>query len=126
MYRGKCLCGRIQFSLCGEPTDPHVCCCQMCQHWSGAPLVAWVNFPLASILHEGEQPTLYRSSHHTQRGFCSQCGSTLFALDDGSDTICMTMAVLDEKDNLFPEFESFSEHAPTWLSCSLKHKEYPE
>ncbi|MBS3169651.1 GFA family protein [Candidatus Woesearchaeota archaeon] len=114
-YPGSCLCGYVKFTLSGKPSDPHLCYCQICQKWSGAPVVAWVNFPLSSLKYACGEPTLYRSSPKTQRGFCPKCGSTLFALDDGSTKICMTTAVLDDKDKITPEFESFKESSPPWL-----------
>ena|SRR3990170_2276027 len=118
-YKGRCLCGNIQFSIIAEPKDPHLCYCHMCQYWSGAPVVAWASFPLSAINYEKGEPSLYRSSERTQRGFCNKCGSTLFALDDNSKDICMTISVLEDKDEIIPVFESFKESAPKWLSCSL-------
>lgn len=114
-YTGRCLCGYIKFTLSGKPSDPHLCYCHMCQSWSGAPVVAWVNFPLASLKYDSGEPTLYRSSKNTQRGFCPKCGSTLFALDEGSKEICMTITVLDDRDKIAPDFESFKECSPKWL-----------
>ena len=115
IYKGNCLCGYIKFTLSGKPSDPHLCYCLMCQSWAGAPVVAWVNFPISSLKYESDKPKLYRSSKGTQRGFCPNCGSTLFALNDGSKDICMTISVLADKEDIVPEFESFKESSPKWL-----------
>ncbi|MBI3335522.1 MAG: GFA family protein [Candidatus Portnoybacteria bacterium] len=114
-YTGRCQCGYIKFTLTGEPNDPHLCYCHMCQRLSGAPVVAWVNFPLSSLTYEGAKPALYRSSKKTQRGFCPKCGSSLFALDDGDKYICMTVTTLDDKNSIVPKFESFKESSPPWM-----------
>ena len=52
-YEGGCLCGRIRYRASGPPHRPHYCHCRMCQRGVGAPLTAWVNFPLeGSVLTE--------------------------------------------------------------------------
>jgi hypothetical protein len=116
-YKGGCLCGNIRYTLSGEPAFPHFCTCRMCQKWSGAPVVAWADFPLESIAWDGPggEPATYRSSPDVQRGFCSKCGGALFALDDGSKTICMTVATLDDPSTVVPSSHSFPESAPAWL-----------
>lgn len=80
-----------------------------------APVVAWVNFPLSSLKYDSGKPELYQSSKKTQRGFCPKCGSTLFALDEGSKDICMTTAVLDDRDKIVPKYESFKQSSSKWL-----------
>lgn len=114
-YTGQCLCGKIKFNLSGNPIDPHLCYCKMCQSWAGAPVVAWVSFSLSSLKYQSGKPTLYHSSKNTTRGFCSTCGSTLFALDDDSREICMTICNLKDKNLLIPKSESFKKTAPKWL-----------
>ena len=114
-YSGKCLCEHIKFTLTGKPSNPHFCHCHMCQRWSGAPVVAWVDFPLSSLKYEKGKPKLYRSSKKTQRGFCQKCGSSLFALDDGSNYICMAITMLDQKNEIIPEFESFKNSSSSWM-----------
>lgn len=120
-YTGGCLCGSIRYTTSGEPTFPHYCSCKMCQQWSGAPVVAWVDFPRDSLTWDGPggEPAVYQSSELTQRGFCPTCGGTLFARDDGADTICMTVATLDNPDSIVPESQSFPDAAPAWLNVEL-------
>ncbi len=120
-FTGGCLCGAVRYTIDGDPVDPHLCFCRMCQRASGAPVTAWVSFPRQSVAYMGEtRPTLYRSSQSAQRGFCPKCGSQLFALDDGGDSICMMIGSCDDPDAFAPEFASFSESAPSWLSQSMR------
>ncbi len=119
-YKGGCLCGHIRYTTTGKPSSPHLCHCRMCQRWSGAPVVAWVDFPLASLAYENAKPELFQSSKKTKRGFCPKCGSSLFALDDGSDTICMTIATLDHPELIEPKFESFKASSPPWMKKLIK------
>jgi len=48
-YTGGCACGRVSFSISGKASFPHFCSCNVCQRWSGAPVVAWVDFPLNAL-----------------------------------------------------------------------------
>lgn len=114
-YTGGCLCGNIRYRATGEPTFPHFCTCRMCQRWSGAPVVSWVDFPLASVVFDSGSPTLHRTCETTQRGFCPVCGGGVFALDDGSEWISIAMGTLDDPNALVPASQSFPESAPSWL-----------
>ena len=119
-FTGKCLCGYIKFTLTSKPENPHLCYCNMCQLWSGSPMVLWADFPLSSLKYKSGKPALYRSSKKTQRGFCPKCGSTLFALDDGSKYICMSVSTLYQKNKIVPEFESFKGNSPRWMQVKIK------
>lgn len=116
-YTGQCQCGYVKYSLTGKPEAPHLCHCHMCQHMAGAPVVAWVSFPLKSLKYESGKPKIWRSSEKTQKGFCPECGSYLFVMDDGDDSICMITNCLDQKNDIefSPEFESYKESSPQWM-----------
>ncbi len=87
-------------------------------------MVGWVDFPLSSVVFDESMQILsfYRSSAKTQRGFCGICGSTLFALDDGANTICMSMGSMDYCEDLCPESHSFEDSAPFWMPKLLQKK----
>jgi len=119
-YIGGCLCGAIRYRITGQPIRPHFCSCRMCQRWSGAPIVAWVDFPRDSVRFDGPggEPSFFRSSQGSQRGFCPRCGGTLCAADDGSDKLCMTIATLDDPHAIVPTSRSFPDFAPVWLQVA--------
>jgi hypothetical protein len=121
-FSGGCLCGRIRFTVRGMPEQPHLCSCRQCQRWSGAPLVAWVDFPIASLLWNGPEgePAYFQSSSATKRGFCPHCGGTLCALDQGAASICLTSTSFDDPSPFVPLFQSFPEQEPTWLATFLR------
>jgi hypothetical protein len=122
-YSGSCLCGYISLKIEGEPTFPHLCSCHMCQKWSGALTVSWVDFNLKALIWDGPggEPAFYRSSEKTQRGFCPQCGGSLCALDDDSDTISITIASLNDPSCVKPGAQhSYQEEAPTWWKVSIR------
>ncbi|CUU60920.1 Uncharacterized conserved protein [Parafrankia irregularis] len=115
---GGCLCGKIKFTVVGEPDYPHTCSCPHCQKLSGGPMMSWVSFPLVGLVWTGASGTpswYYTFEGETKRGFCPSCGSQLCALDDGGDTIAITLSALDEATDLIPVNQSFRGDAVTWL-----------
>ena len=115
-YDGGCLCGDTTYVATGEPSNPHLCSCTMCQKSSGAPTVAWVEFPLDTFQWNGlKQPGLYQSSANTKRCFCQKCGGLLGALNEGCANISITIASLNNANMVVPgEQHSYKESAPSW------------
>lgn len=124
---GKCLCGSIRFSFNAKPVWPHYCCCDDCQRWSGAPAVAWVDFPQSSFGIQDPNKLLkrYRSSPTSERAFCSKCGSSLFAIDDDGKNMSVTIVTLDRPNLHRPESVSYTTFAPRWLPLKALRKQEP-
>ncbi|MGY0234100.1 GFA family protein [Longispora urticae] len=117
---GGCLCGRIRFTVSGEPDYPHVCSCRHCQKRAGGPLQSWVSFPLDELRWTGEggAPTWYDTfPDTTTRGFCATCGSHLAAYDYGDTLIGINLTALDDQHDprLVPVNQSFRDDAVGWL-----------
>lgn len=115
-YNGGCLCRETTYTVSGEPSNPHLCSCTMCQKSSGAPTVAWVEFPLQTFQWTGTRhPGQYQSSAKTKRCFCQNCGGLLATLNEGYPNVCITIATLDNPSLIVPhETHSFKESAPSW------------
>lgn len=115
-YEGGCLCNDTTYIARGEPSNPHLCSCTMCQKSSGAPTVAWVEFPLETFQWTGiNKPSLYQSSEKTQRCFCQKCGGLLGTLNEGYSNVCITIASLKNPNLIVPGIQhSYKESAPSW------------
>lgn len=120
-YTGGCLCGETTYLACGEPINPHLCSCRMCQKSSGAPTVAWVEFPLKDFQWTNNKPNFYRSSPKTERLSCGKCGGLLGSINDGYPNIYITITTLDNPDLITPKegHHSYIESAPSWLKRVL-------
>ena len=73
---GKCLCGAVTFTA--EEIDPHVhaCHCSMCRGWTGGPMLG---ASVGAITFSGEEHVKrYASSAWADRGFCAECGTSIF------------------------------------------------
>ncbi len=114
---GGCLCGHIRFAAKGAPGKPHTCSCHMCQRHSGAPTLVWVSYDKADVRWTGPggMPKLWRSSDISSRAFCSVCGSTLGAVDDGP-TIGLLSGSFDRPNlaSLAPQRHSYAGSRPKW------------
>jgi len=122
-FEGGCLCGHIRYRVLAEAEFPHLCSCTMCRKWSGAPTLAWVEFPLAAFdwTGPGGEPNYHRSSDKTQRGNCPNCGSALCAVDDGYENISIVIGSLDDPDRIVPDAaHSFEDTRPKWWRPQIR------
>ena len=102
---GGCLCGAVRFEATGALRDVVVCHCAMCRKAHGH-IGAYTAASRDSLRFvESRGLKWYRSSAKAQRGFCSECGSTLFWDGTGRDVISIAAGTLD---------------APTGLSTTLQ------
>lgn len=78
-YNGACLCGEVTFDYQPPSLWCAHCHCSLCQRAHGAPVVTWVGVSQEGFtLTAGSSLRWYRSSADSERGFCADCGSTLF------------------------------------------------
>jgi hypothetical protein len=77
--QGSCLCGAVRIEVQGEfERLPEACHCTQCRKQTGHFLAAINVRREALFIHGAEHVKWYQSSEKVQRGFCSNCGSTLF------------------------------------------------
>lgn len=87
MHTGGCDCGAVRFHFDTPIQDFSACHCSQCRRLGG---VFWAGFhvPTSALVFDNQDGlTWYESSSWAKRGFCNQCGASLFyKLNDGSDT----------------------------------------
>jgi hypothetical protein len=103
VIRGSCLCGAVQLEI-EEPLEksPEACHCSQCRKQSGSFLIA-VNVRRAALRVLGSDSVAwYQSSEKVQRGFCRNCGSTLFwnPVIDGYEWTAVALGCIDTPLNL--------------------------
>ena len=95
----SCLCQAVTLTVRGElEHSPEACHCSQCRKQSGSFLTA-VNVRKTALTIDGEeQVRWYRSSENVERGFCGNCGSTLFwkPLMDGYEWIAVAGGLFDQ------------------------------
>jgi hypothetical protein len=97
--RGGCLCGGVRYEVTGPLRDVVVCHCSRClrSHGHAAAYSACARDDLA-LVRDG---TLrWYEADGRARGFCSECGASLFWSADGRPTISIAAGSLDQPTGL--------------------------
>ena len=98
MASGRCICGAVAFDVRGELRDVHFCHCTECRRWAGhawaATETAWADLDFSEKrgLRWIDSPD---SVWDARRGFCSECGSSLFWQVPGDDRVSLAAGCLD-------------------------------
>ena len=100
MKTGSCLCGAVKFEINGPMGPVTACHCTQCRKMTGN---YWASFHVADadlnmIKSDGLQ--WFTSSDFAKRGFCKECGSTLFWKQNGSRETSVCPGSIDGKTGL--------------------------
>ncbi len=96
MVKGSCLCGAVQFELVAPLREAIACHCTQCRKTSGH------YWSATSVPHERFHLTAdrglrwFRSSQTARRGFCGDCGASLFWQPDDEPRIAVAAGALDK------------------------------
>jgi len=97
---GGCLCGAVRYEVQGALRPIVMCHCTQCRRVTGHNMAATAarhgDFRLLSQAGLG----WYTSSAEARRGFCTQCGSTLFWQGAARDYISIAAGTLDDSSGL--------------------------
>lgn len=100
MKTGSCLCGAVAFELHGPLDDVIACHCGQCRKMTGN---YWASTHTADAdLKITREDTLkwFASSDGAKRGFCAQCGSSLFWKRNGENITSICVGSIDGKTGL--------------------------
>jgi hypothetical protein len=98
MATGSCLCRAVRYEVTGPLEDVLICHCEECLRWHGhiSATAAAQKEDLRLIEQRGlrwiDSP---RSDAGARRGFCGECGSSLFWDAPGLRTISIAAGTLD-------------------------------
>jgi hypothetical protein len=114
MTTGGCLCGAVRFEVLGPLRDVVLCHCGECRRWGGhvtamtAAEAAHLRFVTDSGLRWIDSP---ESAARARRGFCGECGASLFWDAPDRETISIAAGVLDEPTGLRTTSQIYTEDA---------------
>jgi hypothetical protein len=92
---GSCLCGAVRYEVTGALRDVVLCHCAMCRKTHGH-VGAYTATPKDSLrLVESRGLRWYPSSLHARRGFCRECGGSLFFDPVQKDYMAIAAGTLD-------------------------------
>lgn len=117
--RGNCLCDAIQFNAELPSNWVAHCHCTMCQKTGGSAFITWVGLDSArlEILDPDLRLQWFQSSPEAQRGFCKQCGATLFFKSSRwPDEIHITLSNFQSPIDKTPQLHAFWDTHVDWLN----------
>ncbi len=116
LLSGGCQCGLIRYRLNSRPEGAHLCHCRMCQKAVGNAFAALAPVRKGDLAWTRGSPAFFRSSSHSMRGFCRDCGTPLsFAYLD-SEWIDITIGSLDQPGDTPPLVHYGVESMLPWLA----------
>lgn len=95
MHVGSCLCGAITFAVDCELPQPDVCHCRKCRKHSGHCFASTDVPKTALTISDTASLKWFQSSELIRRGFCAECGSSLFWEPSHRDWIAVAMGAFD-------------------------------
>ncbi len=118
-YSGGCSCGEVRYECSAEPVGMLNCHCRQCQYASGGGFSAgfFVDRNAFNLLQgmANFYELVADSGSIIRRGFCSSCGSQLFAEGNGNpDIIVIKPASLDDPTWFQPQLDIFMDCAQPW------------
>lgn len=95
---GQCLCGSVRFhGVLEKGRGIGLCHCGQCRRWASGPFMA-IRFEDGVTFDSEATLKWYASSDYGERGFCSECGSSLFwrAPGDGNSVAISVSTLPDD------------------------------
>ena len=127
---GGCLCGRVRYTVTGEPAFSGLCHCRNCQRYTGSAFEALIAFPAASVSVQGELKTYDDTGDSGQpvhRHFCPNCGSGVVNEVDVLPGVMIVLAgTLDDPAAFKPAMDVYWSSAQPWVHASVERKRFPK
>jgi hypothetical protein len=97
---GGCQCSGVRYEVRGKLRDVIACHCTQCRRTSGHFVAATACRRRAFTLVKKDTLKWYVAVSGFRRGFCNECGSSLFFEEEGGDRISIAAGSLDESQGL--------------------------
>src|SRR6185312_7890938 len=116
---GGCLCGAVRYEITQPPKRMGICHCRSCQRATGSSYFPFIATHEDNLKISGDFKWFTLTGHTGQkisRGFCPNCGSTLFGRPDalpGCRTVSATS--LDDLSQYKPEINVWTDEALEWV-----------
>ena len=95
-HSGGCLCGSVRYGVDGELRQVIACHCEQCRRSSGHFVAATATRRDRFRLLNADTLRWYSAIPGYRRGFCAECGASLFFERIGEDRISIAAGSLDD------------------------------
>ena len=122
--KAKCLCGNISFKTSGYHKDVQNCHCVQCLKTHG-------HHAAYSKVEEKDLKFLskkslkwFKSSKRAKRGFCSNCGASIFFKVIGTNSVCIAAGIFNNPTKLKTSIEIFTKGKSDYYKINSKLPKY--
>ena len=122
--KAKCLCGNISFKTSGYHRDVQNCHCVQCLKTHG-------HHAAYSKVEEKDLKFLskkslkwFKSSKRAKRGFCSNCGASIFFKVIGTNSVCIAAGIFNNPTKLKTSIEIFTKGKSDYYKINSKLPKY--
>ena len=124
---GRCLCGAVTFTAERVEHEHHACHCGMCRRWSGGSGFLGASAEGVTFGQQGtEHIGRFAGSEWAERGFCRQCGTTLFYFLKPTSAYTMSVGAFDDQAPFRLVREIFIDRKPSGHSFAGDHERWTE
>ena len=120
---GCCCCGKLRFTVHGEPKRVGLCHCLDCRKLHGAPFMAFAVFERDAVTLAGDARR-FESQPGYRRFFCGDCGSHVWGADAGSSEVELYHGSFDEAGLWAPKYELWTVRREPWLGQVASLREH--
>ena len=103
---GGCLCGGVRYRVTGPLRDVIFCHCTRCRRTHGH-FAAYTACAREHLELEEDRTLRWYELDASRRGFCSECGASVFWEREGRPTISISAGTLDGPTGLRPSHHVF-------------------
>jgi len=118
--KGHCHCGAVQFEGKGPVKGVDACHCATCRALNAGPYMG-VGFHDGITLTQSKALKWYESSDWARRGFCAECGTSLFYNLKGTDFYSASSGCLDMPIEMNIGREYFIDEKPGFYELAGEH-----
>jgi len=119
---GRCLCGKVSYSLEGDPVATAVCHCSHCQRQGGSAfsvnlIAMWPQMTVTGDMAAYDEMGEKGDQVYVRRRFCSSCGSPILSeimLSEG--VIAVKAGTLDDTSDVKPTVEAWCVDRQPWVT----------
>jgi hypothetical protein len=113
---GGCQCGGVRYEVRGRLRDVIACHCVQCRRTSGHFVAATACRRETFTLVKAQSLKWYSCVPGFRRGFCRECGSSLFFEEEGGNRVSIAAGSLDEPQGLKIAAHIFASEAGDYYS----------
>jgi len=123
---GGCLCGGVRYEVRGPLRQVSTCHCSQCRRTTGHFYAATSARRQDFVLVGDATLKWFQSSERARRGFCAECGSTLFFDAHERDYVSILAGTLDKPTGLTTTVHIYVDDASDYYSLDDGLPQWPQ